>query len=380
MHTHSFPKHLCISSFATLFLSLSLSACQPSGNPSLTGIEQATQMPTAQNWELSTLAGRAAGAEFPFGFQDGAGPNSLFYNPSSIALDADGDLLVLDRYNYVIRKIQTESGQVSTLWGSPGERGNRDGNSESGRLNQALGMVLAPDGTLYIADAQNHSIRRLSTTGELSTVAGTGAEGYVDANSEEAKFNWPGDLALDEMGNLYVADRFNHAIRKITPAGQVSTLAGQGEADYIDAQGKEAAFFEPMGIVYHEGHLYVSDSQNHSIRKLSLDGTVSTFAGSGQPGSRDDEAQYAEFRAPAGLDFDSQGNLYVADRMNHRIRKITPEAQVSSLSGQGKPDFADGPSGLLSYPFDLVVAHDALIYVADYSNHAIRKITPVTPN
>lgn len=372
-------QHLLLS----LLIATGLASCQSPVTPAAQPSESSPAVETrasAQSWTLSTLAGRNPNAEFFFGHQDGQGAQSLFYNPSSLALSPEGHLLVMDRFNYVVREVKIqaepeEAVQVSTYWGTPGERGNRDGNGQDGRINQALGLNLSSTGELYIADAQNHSIRKITPDGKLSTLAGTGAEGYRDEAGESAKFNWPGDLALDEAQNLYVTDRFNHAIRKITPEGQVSTLAGGSGAGYNEGTGREASFNEPMGIVYHDGALYVADSKNHRIRKVSLQGVTHLVAGSGQEGSRDDSGPRAEFRAPAGLDFDSQGNLYVADRMNHRIRKITPTGEVSSIAGEGRADFANGNAGRLNFPFDVAVANDKLMYIADYSNHAIRKLT-----
>jgi len=325
---------------------------------------------------LSLMTGLLAG-NGQYGYLDGQGDAARFYNPSSLALLPDGNLLALDRYNHRIRKISPEGG-VSTYWGA-GERGNRDGDAATGRLNQPIALLALADGAVVIADAQNHSIRKLSPDGQLSTLAGTGSDGYQEGMTLQVEFNWPADLAADSAGNLYIADRYNHAIRRLSPQGEVKTLAGNGEAGSEDGTGKKAAFNEPMGIVMGPDQaLYVSDSQNNLIRRVTLQGEVTTYAGSGLPGSRDDIASKAEFRTPAGLDFDKQGNLYVADRLNHRIRVITPEKDVRSLGGNGKPGLTNGvgENAAFSYPFDLVVGQEGQLYVADYSNHALRVLRP----
>jgi len=358
-------------------LLLSLSACQSNAS----GPVQTSLPASAQVWNASTLAGNGA-----YGFVDAQGEAARFYNPSSIALLPAGELVVMDRYNHRLRKIQSNGG-VSTLWGN-GERGNRDGDSNQGRLNQAIALLALPNGNLIIADAQNHSLRTLSPQGVMTTLAGTGSESSRDADNQgliqdgpalNADFNWPADLAADPAGNLYIADRYNHAIRKLSPEGQVSTLAGNGSAGYEEGTGKKASFNEPMGIVLGPDQaLYVSDSQNNVIRRVTLLGEVTTFAGSGQAGSRDDQADRAEFRTPAGLDFDKAGNLYVADRLNHRIRLIGKDKKVSTLGGDGKPALRNGPgeSSAFSYPFDVVMAPTGQLYVADYSNHAVRVLKP----
>lgn len=367
-------------SLGLCLLLIGFSACQ---NQGVSGPNQMALGPLVPIWQASTLAGNGA-----YGFVDAEGEAARFYNPSSIALLPAGELVVMDRYNHRLRKIQ-DNGRVSTLWGS-GERGNRDGDSSQGRLNQAIALYALPEGELIIADAQNHSLRKLSADGILSTLAGTGNETSRDDENRaliqdgpalKANFNWPADLAADAAGNLYIADRYNHAIRKLSPDGVVSTLAGNGEAGYAEGQGKKALFNEPMGIVLGPDQaLYVSDSQNHVIRRVSLNGTVTTFAGSGEAGSRDDLAERAEFRTPAGLDFDKAGNLYVADRLNHRIRLIAKDKRVSTLGGNGKPALRNGrgEDSAFSYPFDVVMGPAGQLYVADYSNHAVRVLKPLS--
>ncbi len=357
---------------------LGLSACQSNAASSPVQTPLALANPI---WSATTLAGNGA-----YGFVDAQGEAARFYNPSSIALLPAGDLVVMDRYNHRLRKIQA-NGLVTTFWGK-GERGNLDGDSNQGRLNQAIALHVLPSGDLVIADAQNHSLRKLSSQGVLSTLAGTGSESSRDQENQaliqdgpalKATFNWPADLVADAAGNVYIADRHNHAIRMLSPDGNVSTLAGNGAAGYAEGKGKNASFNEPMGIVLGPDQaLYVSDSQNNVIRRVTLQGEVTTFAGSGLAGSRDDQADRAEFRTPSGLDFDKAGNLYVADRLNHRIRLISKDKKVSTLGGDGKPALRDGPgeNSAFSYPFDVVMAPTGLLYVADYSNHAVRVLKP----
>lgn len=366
-----------------LILFLLLPACapgpnaqpQPSVSPSANASANASVTPPvqaiilAQSVDVSTLAGQGS-----YGYEDGLKP--FFYHPSSLVVNPAGEALVLDRQNHRIRKV-LPNGLTSTFWGD-GERGNRDGVSGTGRFNQPVSLMLAgADDELLIADAQNHTLRRLKN-GELTTFAGTGDTGFKDGMGTQAAFNWPSDLVRDTDGTLYVSDRFNHAIRKITPDGQVTTLAGNGVPGYDDSQGSAARFNEPMALIMGpDRYLYVSDAKNHIIRKVSLSGDVITFAGSGQPGSRDDNRLRAEFREPAGLLFAKDGSLYVTDRFNHRIRVISPAGQVTSLAGNGVAANKDGPGAdaSFSYPFDIAFDAQGNILVADHGTHAIRKIT-----
>lgn len=368
-------------SLSCLVLSLLLTACstqqapavpQPLSSTAASSAESTEPQPALTEVQVSTLSG-----DKTVGFQDGPGAQARFNHPSSVVSLPDGNFLVLDRYNHRIRKVEA-NGQTTTYWGN-GERGNRDGAlSEDPRLNQPISMIRSADGSLLLADAQNHSIRKISADGTLSTLTGNGSEGYQEGQMPQAALNWPSDLALDEQtGILYIADRFNHAIRKLTPEGELSTLAGDGTPGMANGKGTAARFNEPMGLVLGpDQQLYVADGQNNLIRKVSLQGDVTTVAGSGQAGSRDDLAAKAEFRGPTGLSFDLNGNLLIADRFNHLIRMLSPEGKVSTLAGSGQEGDSDGKASEASfdYPYDLATDAKGDVYVIDYVNHALRKI------
>jgi len=356
-------------------LALTLVACLPqAGVPSVPLPVPAIFAPEA--YATSTLAGGAS----EVGFADGQGQEAVFYNPSSLILEPDGNLLVLDRFNHRIRRV-TPSGAVSTYWGT-GERGNRDGAEGVGRFNQAIAMLREPSGAILIADTQNHSIRRLLPNGELTTVAGNGVAGFVEGPAAESQFNWPGALAQDPAGNIYIADRDNHSIRKLSPTGEVSTLAGNGSPGRDNGLGPAASFNGPMGLTYGpDDLLYVADTGNHLIRTVSLSGEVASFAGTGQAGSREGQREQTEFQGPNALAFDSQGNLFVIDRFNHRIQVITLAGDVVTLAGDGEPVLRDGVGreASFAYPYHLVVSPTGTVYIADYSNHAIRQLQPRQP-
>ena len=255
------------------------------------------------------------------GSADGIGVNATFNYPSGVAVDANGNILVADAGNHKIRKISA-SGVVSTLAGT-GAWGSADGPGVNSSFFLPLGIAVGADGTVYVGDSGGNRIRKISVSGNVSTLAGTGAAGSADGNGAAASFNDPAALAVDAAGNVYVADYLNNKIRKITAAGVVSTLAGTGAVGNADGVGANASFYYPFGIaVGADGTVYVSDFLNAKIRKVSATGDVSTFAGSGVWGSADAEATTATLRNPIGIAIDSNGNIFFAESGNADIRKI----------------------------------------------------------
>ena len=214
----------------------------------------------------------------------------------------------------------------------------------------------------------------------VSTLAGTDEAGFADGPGTSAFFMRPSGVAVDKDGNVYVTDRGNHRIRRITPAGAVSTLAGTGDADYLDnIIGTLAKFNYPTEVaVDKDGNVYVADEFNHRIRRITKDGAVSTLAGTGEAGFADGPGTSAFFVRPSGVAVDKDGNVYVADTYNHRIRMITPAGAVSTLAGTGDADYLDNNIGTLAkfkFPNGVAVDKDGNVYVADEFNHRIRKIT-----
>ncbi|MES2388726.1 MAG: hypothetical protein V4543_12060, partial [Bacteroidota bacterium] len=259
------------------------------------------------------------------GYQNGTGENAWFRIPTGILKDNAGNLVVSDSYNDVIRLI-SPGNAVTTIAGVYSTGGFADGMALGSRFNSPMGIAKDGAGNIYIADAQNYKIRKLSTDGLVSTFAG-GYAGFLNGQGTGAKFNEPSGVAVDNAGNVYVADYGNHAIRKITPAGDVSTLAGSaaGKPGLADGMGTNASFNNPTAVaVDASGNVYVTDQGNHRIRKITPAGLVSTFAGSSD-GSEDGPALEAGFSSPIGLCIDMYGNITVADASNELIRKITVE-------------------------------------------------------
>jgi sugar lactone lactonase YvrE len=264
---------------------------------------------------------------------------------------------------------------VVTVAGN-GTLGFADGNIADARFYQPTGVAVDAAGNIYVADSQNHRIRKITPGGVVSTLAGSGTAGSAEGDGTAAQFNSPRAVAVDATGNVYVADGINNKIRKITPAGTVSTLAGSGASGFEDGDGINAKFYFPKGIALDaSGNIYVADDINHRIRKITPTGTVTTIAGS-TSGSDDGDGINAKFHGPRGVTLDAAGNIYVADAGNHRIRKITPTGTVSTIAGStvGVTE-GIGTAAKFNTPAGIAVDASGNIYVADDENERIRKIT-----
>ena len=246
---------------------------------------------------------------------------------------------------------------VSVLAGD-GVPETKDGHVGNARFSDPFGVAVAPDGTIYVADAgDSPRIRRIATDGTVSTLAG-GVRGYSDGSGSIASFNTPSALAIDATGNLILADTGNNAIRRITPQGDVTTLAGDRFPGFQDGAALEARFNGPIGVaVDATGRVIVADTYNDRIRAIHPDGRVVTLAGDGQPGFYDGPSDQARFDTPCGVAVDRTGNIYVADTANGSVRMISPSGVVSTLT-------STPPDGLFR-PIGIAVADDGLLYVTD---------------
>ncbi|MET3508217.1 stalk domain-containing protein [Halalkalibacter oceani] len=331
--------------------------------------------------------------------------------PQGIALLPDGSLLVADTRNQLIKL--AKGGQVTTYAGIEGLPVDAyglpvgallDGAAEEATFQRPQGIAIAEDGTVYIADTNNHAIRRISLSGEVTTVAGDGVAGSSDGAGEEARFDHPSDVAVADDGTIYVADRGNHLIRRIVD-GEVETLTAASEryvevvegvpllaGDYADGTLAEAKFNEPSGLALDDaGNLYVSDTGNQLIRYIDLAaGEVTTVAGDvtaarqleqGQElfargGFADGAAHAARFHAPRGLAATADGGVVIADSLNHAVRYLH-NGTVSTLagSGEGLAGDRDGMNGhnLLREPTDVAVNENGDMYIADSGNNLIKR-------
>ena len=274
---------------------------------------------------------------------------------------------------------------VSTLAGD-GHRGYRDGPGAQARFNTLSGVAVDKQGDIYVVEVLGNRVRRITPDGEVSTLAGTGGRGYTDGPGSAAQFSGPESLDVDDKGNVYVADASNHCIRLILPDGTVSTLAGVGgEAGYRDGPASQALFSYPTGVAVDKARtVYVADAGNNRIRVISPDGMVTTLAGSGEWGFQDGSASQAQFDGPYRLTVDTEGNVYVVDaivaekRGNHAIRRVAPDGTVTTIVGTGQPGLADGAAAGagLYWPKGVALDEAGNLYVTDSSNGRIRVIMP----
>src|SRR5882672_4042764 len=325
---------------------------------------------------LALFAGNMGGA----GNVDGAGAAARFNLPQGVATDSSGNVYVGDMENHTVRKI-TPAGAVSTFAGTPDIFGTADGTGAAARFHSPRGVATDGADNVYVADEGNNTIRKITPDGVVTTLAGrAGFSGSGDGIGAAARFDSPIGVATDNAGNVYVADMFNNAIRKVTPAGVVSTLAGTaGVFGSADGTGAAASFFFPRGIPTDSaGNLYVSELVNNTIRKITPAGVVTTLAGTaGGVGNADGTGAAASFNFPSSVATDSASNVYVADG-NHTIRKVTPAGVVSTLAGtsgvSGSTDAA-GAAARFNSPAGVATDSAGNVYVADSSNNTIRKIT-----
>lgn len=225
---------------------------------------------------------------------------------------------------------------VTTTIAGSGTAGANDADGTLASFNGPIGIVIDNDGNLYVADSKNNKIRKISTTGTVRTFAGSGTAGLVNGIGAAACFNHPDALTIDNAGNIYVADELNHVIRKITPTGSVSTFAGSGAYGLTNGSLALAAFKNPTGIsIDGLGNFYVADPQNNVIRKIDNAGMVSTFAGNSISALTDGTGTAASFNLPVSVATDKNGNVFVADLLNQRIRKITPAGVVTTVATTG---------------------------------------------
>lgn len=297
--------------------------------------------------------------------------------PSDVAMDAEGNLYVAD-LNHTIGKV-TPKGVVSIIAGKADEPGSADGEGTEARFNAPRSLAVDTQGNLYVVDGS--TIRKITASGQVTTLAGTaGIIGSADGQGAEAEFSDPHDIAVDRYGNAYVADTYNLTIRKITANGQVTTIAGRaGEYGELGGLAADARFTWPRGIALDDsGNLYVSDAS--AIRKISAAGMVTRLAGdSWKQGHTNGAPRLARFDTPKGIVVDSAGTLYVADSGNRTVRKVSPTGRVAALAGFGGEEGdidGQGRAARFSDPQGLAIDLAGNIILADVGNNSVRKITP----
>jgi hypothetical protein len=331
------------------------------------------------SYHVGTLAGQAG---VP-GTADGFDLAARFNGPSGVAVDSFGNLYVADAANHLIRKVVAGTREVVTLAGLAGISGSADGVGSAARFNAPSGVAVSPAGIVYVADTYNHTIRVIGAGGIVTTLAGTaGASGATDGTGSGARFLYPYGVAVDAAGVVYVADTFNHLIRRVQSGGVVTTLAGlAGARGLIDGLGAAARFNYPFGLAAEPGGIvHVADSFNHAVRRVDVAGSVSTLAGNGGAGSADGVGGAAQFQQPSGIAVDGSGYVFVADTYNSTIRGIAPGGAVSTLAGlAANVGATDGLGNVARFnqPFGIASGGAGVLYLADTRNHTLRATTPV---
>jgi DNA-binding beta-propeller fold protein YncE len=334
--------------------------------------KEAPQIIYEKGCQVKTIAGTGEK-----GLKDGPALSALFNKPIRLSQKSDGTIVIADIYNNAIRTLGTD-GRVTTICGT-GEPGSIDGHAKTSPLAHPHAVAVGLDGKVYIGEASGRRLRVIDLVGNLSTLAGSGEKGYRDGKGKEAMFNTILSIAIDLQGNILACDIANNRIRKITPDGLVTSIAGTGEWGYKDGKASEAIFLMPMDLcVDKKGNIYIAGIGNHCIRKIDSKGVVTTIAGKpGVVGYVDGEAGKSLFYQPHGIAVNEKGDVFVADMLNHAIRKITPAGFTTTLAGTREIDFKDGmgKDARFNRPAGVMIYRDGSIIVADLDNHSLRKIT-----
>jgi sugar lactone lactonase YvrE len=321
---------------------------------------------------VTTFAGSTSGT---YGFLDGTGTAALFSGPQGLAYNpVAGNIYVMDALNNAIRTVTT--GAVVTTLTNPA-LGLINGPLATAQFYGPRSVAFDAAGNAYVADYGNNVIRKITPAGAVTTFAGSGIGGYVEGAGNQAQFNGPQGVAVDAKGNVYVADRYNNAIRKITPAGVVSTLAGYLSqvvsglfiAGYLDGTGTTAAFSQPTAVACDAaGNVYVADNGNHAVRMITPAAVVTTLAGN--------PVQKNVVGAPSSIGVDATGNIFITDESG-RVLEITAAKVLYTLAGTlNTAGFVNGTgaASLFSSPQGVTVDTQGNVYVSDFNNNVIRKI------
>ena len=361
-----------LSGFAGLFL--------------IVGFGRAIAFGQVPKFTISTFAGNGVAG---FAGDGGAATAANLRFPNAITFDGAGNAYIADSFNSRIRKV-SPTGTITTFAGTGtfGFAGD-GGAATSAAINRPYGLAFDKAGNLYFADTYNDILRKVTVSSGLVSTVGGFMEGFGGDGgpASAASFDTPTAIIFDAAGNLYIADTLNHRVRKIGTDGNISTIAGTGQASSAGDGGPatKATLNTPEGLaVDSAGNLYVSETAGHRVRRIAPDGTITTIAGNGSGGFQGDggPATQASLFYPKGIVVDqSSGNLYIADWLNSRVRVVTPDGNINTVAGNGSYDyFGDGgpaTSAALKFPWGLALDSAGNLYVADDENSTIRKLTPV---
>jgi len=321
--------------------------------------------------QVTTFAGNGISAS-----ADGPANSASFVSTRGLAIDNANNIYVADNGGNKIRKI-TPAGLVTTVAGS-GTPGAMNATGTNASFTNPTGLTVDAAGNIYVVDSGNHLIRKIAPNGAVTTYAGSGFAGFNNGNATMASFDFPNDAIIDGAGNLYVSDYVSDEIRKIAPDGTVSTLAGYPVIGSTDGTGAIARFYNPSGLTFDaKGNIVVADANNELIRQVTPAGVVTTLAGDGTKGANNETAKTSNFQYPTGVTYDALGNLYIADTFNSLIRKIDPVGNITTFAGiAGVYSLKNGDrlSATFNDPMGVVADNNGNLYVSDEGNFVIRKI------
>ena len=365
---------------AQLFLPMGV-AVDTGGNVYIADTQNCRVRKLASGGTITTIAGNGG---YSYSGDGGAATKAQLNAPQGAAVDAAGNFYIADTANHVVRKVAA-NGAISTLAGNgTAGFGGDNGAAASAQLNSPTGVAVDGSGNVYIADSANSRVRKVSSAGSIATVAGNGTPGYSGDGSSAANamLNFPVAVAVDTAGNLYIADTNNSAIRKVSTSGTISTVAGNGLQGYSGDQGPATAarLNDPQGVaVDSAGKLYIADTGNNRVRTVAGNGAIATLAGNGLPGNSGDggPATLAQLANPTGIAVDAAGSVYVSDASAY-VRKILFTGVIGTIAGNGSQgysgDGATASGGMLNRPTGLAADARANVYVADTGNNAIRQL------
>lgn len=337
----------------------------------------------AQTYNISLVAGTVSTSGFTGDSSQALGAELAF--PSGVWVDSNHNIFIVDTSNNRIRKVSS-SGVITSVAGngSPVYAGD-GGPATSASLTSPNGIAFDSAGSMYIADTGNNVVRKVNSSGNISTVVGTGASAYTgdEIPATSATLSLPTGLAFDTAGNLYIADANNNCIRKVTTDQVIHTVAGQCSYALFTGDGgpaTQAKLTKPDSVaVDASGNIYISDSGNYRIRKVTTDGIINTIAGNGTAAFKDGPALQAEFASPQAIALDASGSLYIADKSNFRIRKLLPSGNVVTVAGSGSPGYSGSgvaaTTAQLYFPQGVFADSSGNVFIADTLNQVIRELT-----
>jgi ribosomal protein S11 len=336
---------------------------------------------------ITTLAGTGTAG---FSGDTGQASAAQLNSPRGGAVDAVGNVYIADRNNHRVRKV-SPAGVITTFAGTgvAGFSGDT-GQASAAQLSVPEGVAADAAGNVYIVDTGNARVRKVSPAGVITTLAGTSTPGFSGdtGQASAAQLNSPSGVAADSAGNVYIGDTSNHRVRKVSPAGVITTLAGTGVKGFSGDTGQASAaqLNFPFGVaVDGAGNVYIADTDNHRVRKVDPTGVITTLAGTGTAGFSGDtgQASAAQLYFPEGVAVDGAGNVYIADTQNNRVRKVDPTGVITTLAGTGTAGFSgdtgQASTAQLSVPRGVASDPIGTVYIADTDNHRIRKVSSVAP-